>query len=103
MIQPPFGLKTKWHDALRPMAEEWIGGVKLEDTDLYGMRLYNRGAKLLKHVDRESTHAVSMIINVDQSEDLATGAVEPWNLEIHDHRTEQPQLVEMEAGDMVRG
>jgi hypothetical protein len=103
MIQPPFGLKTKWHDALRPLAEEWIGGVKLEDTDLYGMRLYNQGAKLLKHVDRESTHAVSMIINVDQSEDLASGDVEPWNLEIHDHRTEQPQLVEMEAGDMVSG
>ena len=25
MIQPPHGLKTRWHDALRPLAEEWIG------------------------------------------------------------------------------
>jgi hypothetical protein len=66
MIQPPFGLKRKWHDGLKPLAEEWIGGVELEETDLYGMRKYQKGAKLLKHVDREATHAISMIINVDQ-------------------------------------
>jgi len=76
--------------------------VELEDTDLYGMRIYSQGAKLLKHVDRESTHAVSMIINVDQSEDLASGEVEPWNLEINDHANDEPQLVGMEAGEMVR-
>ena len=52
MIQPPFGLKTKWHDALRPLAEEWVG-LELEDTDLYGFRKYTMGAKLVKHVDRE--------------------------------------------------
>jgi hypothetical protein len=29
------------------------------------------------------------------------GEVAPWDLEIHDHQTEVPQLVAMEAGDMV--
>lgn len=102
MIQPPFGLKQKWHDALRPLAEEWIGGVELEDTDLYGMRKYEQGAKLLKHVDREQTHAVSMIINVDQSDDLESGAVAPWQLDIDDHQSGESRLVTMHTGDMVR-
>ena len=119
MIQPPFGLKTKWHDALRPLAEEWVG-LELEDTDLYGFRKYTMGAKLVKHVDRESTHAISMIINIDQSHDMIRpgfddqldGKVvqgdmgqnaekEPWKLEIHDHTTEEPNFVEMDVGDMV--
>jgi hypothetical protein len=56
---------------------------------------------LLKHVDRESTHAVSMIVNVDQAPELVSGEVEPWRLEINDHRTEEARLVTMEAGDMV--
>jgi len=88
MILPPFGLKSRWHKSLKPLAEEWIGGIELEETDMYGLRKYAQGAKLLKHVDRESTHAVSMIINVEQSPDLTSGSVAPWELEIHDHQTE---------------
>jgi hypothetical protein len=34
MIQPPFGLKRRWHLGLKPLAEEWIGGVPLEETDM---------------------------------------------------------------------
>ncbi|KAJ1436643.1 hypothetical protein B484DRAFT_393118 [Ochromonadaceae sp. CCMP2298] len=40
---------------------------------------YNDGTRLLTHVDRESTHAASLIINVGQS--LMR---EPWQLEIYD-------------------
>lgn len=63
---------------------------------------YTQGAQLLKHVDREQTHAVSMIINVDQSVDLESGAVEPWRLDISDHQTGESRLVTMHTGDMVR-
>ena len=99
--------------------------MELEDTDLYGMRKYTEGARLVKHVDRETTHAVSMIINIDQSSDMIPpGAYDqleghplistenksgkggkaekdPWLLEIHDHQTEEPQFVDMAVGDMV--
>jgi len=54
-------------------------------------------------VDREQTHAVSMIINVDQSEDLESGKVEPWRLDIDDHQTGESRLVTMRTGDMVGG
>ena len=44
-----------------------------------------------------------MIINIDQSEDLTSGAVEPWRLEIDDHQTGRSSLVTMAPGEMVCG
>jgi len=79
MCYLPFGLKNKWHDRLLPMVEAWIGGSALERTDLYGIRSYPRGATLLPHVDRESTHAASLIVNIAQ---YAMDA--PWPLQIAD-------------------
>ena len=65
MIGIPWNLKRYWQSRLREMVEAWIGGnIPLENTDIYGIRRYEDGARLLTHVDRESTHAVSMIINV---------------------------------------
>ena len=29
VIQMPWRLKTAWHDALKPLVEEWIGGEEL--------------------------------------------------------------------------
>ena len=54
---------------MKPLLEAWVGGggsvsVPLEKTDMYGIRTYTRGARLLSHLDRESTHAVSLIINI---------------------------------------
>ena len=65
MCYLPFGLKRRWHNALRPLVEQWIGNVELEDTDLYGLRRYTRGSTLLPHVDREETHAASVIVCVE--------------------------------------
>ena len=48
--------------------------------DCYGFRVYTRGAWLLSHVDRESTHALSLVINVAQ-----IGVEEPWPLEVRAH------------------
>ena len=45
MCYLPFGLKRRWHDALKPLVEAWIGGVELEETDLYGIRRYARGSR----------------------------------------------------------
>lgn len=74
--------------------EAWVG-VELEMTDIYGMRRYEEGARLLTHVDRTSTHATSLIINVAQQ-----NIREPWKVEIYDH-ADRLHEVEMQEGDIV--
>ena len=73
MTMPP-RLKRYWQARLKQLVEAW-SGVELELTDIYGMRQYEAGARLLMHVDRINTHAASLIINVDR---------EPWLLQIYD-------------------
>ena len=51
----------------------------MELTDIYGMRRYEDGARLLTHVDRVHTHAASLIVNVAQS-----AIRKPWKVEIYD-------------------
>lgn len=60
-----------------PLVSAWAGGVELEPTDIYGMRIYQRGAVLYPHVDREATHVLSFVLNVAQSE-----LEVPWALEV---------------------
>ena len=79
-IQIPWNLKRRWQGRLLKMVEAWTG-VELDITDMYGMREYTKGARLLTHVDRESTHAASMIVNVAQD-----NVTKPWTVEVHDHR-----------------
>lgn len=80
MVVPPWKLKRYWQSRLLPMVEEWIGGqVALELTDIYGIRRYKDGARLLTHVDRQETHAVSVIINLEQ-----IGMRKDWFVEIYD-------------------
>jgi hypothetical protein len=94
MIGIPWGLKTYWQARLKELVEEW-SGVQLELTDIYGMREYKDGARLLTHVDREETHAASLIINVDQ-----VAIREPWMLEIYDFANRLHEI-EMQPGDIV--
>ena len=61
-IQIPWGLKSIWQMRLLELVEAWAG-VPIEQTVMYGLRQYERGARLLTHVDRTSTHAVSLIVN----------------------------------------
>jgi hypothetical protein len=96
MIGMPWNLKRYWQSRLKDMVAKWIGGnITLENTDIYGIRRYEDGARLLTHVDRESTHAVSMIVNVDQ-----VMMREPWMVEIYDFAGRLHE-VEMSPGDVV--
>ncbi|KAL7449332.1 hypothetical protein ACHAWC_001400 [Mediolabrus comicus] len=93
-IQIPWNLKKRWQRRLRELVEAWTG-VELETTDMYGMREYTKGARLLSHVDRRSTHAASMIVNIAQE-----NVSRPWTIEVHDHSDRLHEVV-MEPGDIV--
>eukprot|EP01036_Dinobryon_divergens_P025940 gene25940-34539_t len=91
MIHMPF---EYWQSRLQVLVEAWAG-VELELTDIYGMRRYEDGARLLTHVDRVHTHAASLIVNVAQS-----AIRKPWKVEIYDFAGRLHE-VEMDEGDIV--
>jgi len=93
-IQIPWELKKLWQVRLKDVVQEWVG-VEIEQTDLYGVRQYEAGARLLTHVDRITTHAVSLIVNIAQG-DLTS----PWTVEVYDHANRLHEVV-MEPGDIV--
>ena len=92
----PTARRGVWHDALMPLVEAWAGGVRLEPTDIYGMRVYQDGATLLQHVDREDTHALSLIINVDQA-----GVRRPWPVVIRNFTSGEDAHVTLEPGELL--
>ena len=95
LLGMPWGLKKYWQGRLMELVEKWIGGIPLELTDIYGIRRYEDGARLLTHVDREATHATSLIINVDQVD-----MREDWMVEIYDFAGRLHEI-SMEPGDIV--
>lgn len=96
MIIPGFGFKEHIYRLAIPYLEAWIGhSHKLEPTDIYGIRTYYRGARLQPHVDRTETHAVSLIINLDQQ-----GVGRPWQVNIRDHDDRLHQIT-MAPGEWV--
>jgi len=76
------------------LVSAWAG-VEVEETAMYGLRQYETGARLLSHVDRLTTHAVSLIVNIAQ-ENLAN----PWPIEVFDH-ADRLHEVTMDAGEIV--
>ena len=78
-IEMPNDLRDEIHESLLDKAEDW-SGIKLLPTYVYGVRVYNRGAILKPHRDREETHIIGVIVNIDQK--VGT----PWALEIEDHQ-----------------
>ena len=86
------GLKRSIWSALRPTMEEWVGH-KLQETSLYGIRVYTEGAILATHVDRLPL-VTSAIIQVDQDVD------EPWPAEVYDHSGRAHNFT-MRPGEMV--
>ena len=95
MIFPPWDRKTRWHTNLMPFVESWAN-TSLEKTDIYGMRVYREGATLQQHVDREDTHALSLIINVAQLD-----VREPWPVHIRHHTTDEDHEVFLEPGELL--
>jgi len=93
-IQIPWHVKDAWQIRLADLVSTWAG-VPVEQTMMYGLRQYEDGARLLTHVDRTPTHAVSLIVNVAQG-----NLTEPWPVEVHDHADRLHEVL-MEPGDIV--
>jgi len=93
-VQIPWTLKNVWQIRLLTLVEEWAG-VPVEQTVMYGLRQYTEGARLLTHVDRHETHAVSLIVNVAQG-----NLTQPWPVEVQDHQDRLHEVI-MEPGDIV--
>lgn len=74
-LQLPWRMKERLQERLLFMVQAWAG-VPVEQTVMYGLRQYTTGARLLTHVDRTPTHAVSLIVNVAQG-----NLTEPWPVE----------------------
>eukprot|EP00968_Pinguiococcus_pyrenoidosus_P003411 scaffold214_cov249-Pinguiococcus_pyrenoidosus.AAC.19 len=95
ILIPPWRLKRQWQQMLMPMVQEWFNSEPLEPTDIYGLRRYNNGSRLIMHVDREATHALSMIVNIDQQ-----NMREDWNVEINNH-FDETHFIAMKPGEVV--
>ena len=93
-LQIPWELKRQWQLRLLELVQAWAG-VEIEQTDMYGLRQYQEGARLLTHVDRIATHSVSLIVNIAQGNLTA-----PWPVEVHDHH-DRLHEVPMRPGDIV--
>lgn len=102
-----FESQRYWQRRLMTLVEAW-SQTKLEMTDIYGMRQYEKGARLISHVDRQSTHGVSLIVNIAQGQGQASNSkkmnsnkiVEPWKVEIYDFGMRLHEI-EMNEGDIV--
>ena len=79
-------------DNTNNIISEWTG-QKLQESSVYGIRLYKEGTIIAPHVDK-LPHIGSAIINVAQDVD------EPWPLEFIGHDG-IARNVTMEPGDMV--
>jgi len=93
-IQISHYLKSRWQVRLKRLVEIWAN-ERLETTSMYGMREYTKGARLITHVDREETHAASLIVNIAQG-----NVTTPWTIEVHDHADRLHEVV-MAPGDIV--
>eukprot|EP00930_Biecheleria_cincta_P085913 TRINITY_DN7527_c0_g1_i2.p1 TRINITY_DN7527_c0_g1~~TRINITY_DN7527_c0_g1_i2.p1 ORF type:complete len:509 (-),score=77.39 TRINITY_DN7527_c0_g1_i2:70-1596(-) len=79
-------------DELRRESFRWVRGIisdwtgvpaqDLEETALYGIRMYHRDTVLDVHVDIRTTHALSAIMEIDRNDPEDN---EPWPLEVTDH------------------
>jgi len=89
-------LQNEVIEELREMHEEW-GGMKLQATSAYGVRLYQNGSSLVMHQDKVGTHVISSIVHIAHEYDDPD---EPWPIEIEDHDGHL-HAVNLEPGQML--
>jgi prolyl 4-hydroxylase len=78
---------------LQEPLENW-SQIQLEPTFVYGIREYKEGAILVPHRDRDETHIVSAIINIDKE------VREDWPLVIEDHNQKKHEVF-LDPGEVL--
>ena len=75
---------------------KWINDDKMElvVTSIYGIRKYQNGAIVKKHIDICSTHIFGAVINIDQNVN------EDWLFVIFDHKNNKHEIL-MQPQDIV--
>jgi prolyl 4-hydroxylase len=86
-------LMDKIYDLVQPILSNWVGGLELTKSSLYGIRVYKQGSILVPHVDRLPL-VTSAIINVAQN------VGEPWPLEVYGHDGVARNMT-LEPGEMI--
>jgi hypothetical protein len=85
------------NEDLRPLHEEWAGGVELQGTSSYGIRLYLNGSSLGMHYDKIETHIISSIVHVGHE---YYNDDEPWPIQIDDNEG-NVHSVNLQPGQML--
>jgi prolyl 4-hydroxylase len=93
LIDIPENLRQVIISELLPRCQTWSQS-ELEFSALYGIRVYKRGTSLKMHTDTDSTHIISVILNVAQQVDSE------WGLEIDDHM-ERRHSVNLVPGELI--
>jgi prolyl 4-hydroxylase len=86
LVDLPQSLKDELHNSLKSRLEAWCG-VKLEPTDIDGIRIYPNGATLPEHRYSADTQTISAIINIDQQVN------EEWPLVIEDNYCRKHEII----------
>eukprot|EP00930_Biecheleria_cincta_P085912 TRINITY_DN7527_c0_g1_i1.p1 TRINITY_DN7527_c0_g1~~TRINITY_DN7527_c0_g1_i1.p1 ORF type:complete len:505 (-),score=75.24 TRINITY_DN7527_c0_g1_i1:49-1563(-) len=84
LLNLPDELRQESYRWVRGIISDWTGvpAEDLEETAIYGIRMYHRNAVLDVHVDIRDTHALSAIMEIDRNDPEDN---EPWPLEVTDH------------------
>lgn len=82
---------------MKELHEQWAGGMELQSTSAYGVRLYQNGSSLVMHYDRVQTHVISSIVHIAHQYDDDNN---PWPIQIEDHNGDL-HSVNLEPGQML--
>jgi prolyl 4-hydroxylase len=95
ILELPAEMRRQLHMTFMPICSEWIGNqYALVPTYVYGLRTYLNGSQLKVHRDRQNTHIVSAIIQVDQDVDV------DWPLYLENNEKEWDKVI-LKPGDYV--
>ena len=89
----PTDKEVQLKQLIQPILERWCG-FPLTYNNIYGIRRYHSGSHLIMHVDRENTHIVSVIMNIDYQ------VKKPWFLHIKNRKGELNKI-EIKPTEMV--
>ena len=91
-------LTAKVEDELHDKLEEW-GGIDLDLTYVYGLRLFRNTTTIKMHLDKKGSHSMGYVLHVGASDDYDPEA-DPWPFLIEDFNGRTHEIT-MVPGDLI--